>query len=70
MEMTESVTFPAEPNLRSLTASSNALYVLSTTGDMYKSTDGKSWSATGMKWNHIYGGYGDKIIGNKYENAK
>ena len=70
MEMTESVTFPAEPNLRSLTASSNALYVLSTTGDMYKSTDGKSWSATGMKWNHIYGGYGDKIIGNKYENGK
>ena len=70
METTEAVTFPAEPNLRTLTASSNALYVLSTTGDMYKSTDGKSWSATGMKWNHIYGGYGDKIIGNKYENGK
>ncbi|MDE5791667.1 MAG: hypothetical protein K2H96_10630 [Muribaculaceae bacterium] len=59
------VTLPFQPEVRSLTASSSALYLLDSTGSLYTSADGLSWTSTGEFWNKIIGGYGDTAIGLK-----
>lgn len=54
---------PADADVNSLTASSDALYMLDASGSLFKSTDGLSWTATGAHMNHIYGGYEASVIG-------
>ncbi|MDE7412484.1 MAG: hypothetical protein K2N05_01660 [Muribaculaceae bacterium] len=53
------------PDVRSLTASSDALYILDSTGNLLRSADGRAWSDTGEDWNRIIGGYNDTAIGLK-----
>ncbi|MDE6854292.1 MAG: hypothetical protein K2J38_04460, partial [Muribaculaceae bacterium] len=48
----------------SFTASDRALHILAADGSLLTSTDeGRTWTAAGPKWHHIYGTYGDIVIG-------
>ncbi len=63
---TKSVSFGFTPNVESFNATNDALYILSSDGTLYKSSDeGQSWSSCGVEWNNIYGGYQDRLLGNK-----
>lgn len=63
--------FTFTPNLRSFSASDNRLYILDTDGNLYYSdTEGDKWSPAGVKWNYIYGSYGDKLFGAKKDGDK
>lgn len=66
----ESLTFPFEPNINSLSATDNTLFILDNDGNLYSSTDGMVWSACNENWHHIYGGYGDKLLGVKVIDGK
>lgn len=60
------VTFPFEPQVNSLTATSDALYMLDENGQLFKSTDmGDSWSDCGVAWHSLIGAYGNKVLGVK-----
>lgn len=59
------VAFPFTPDIRSLTASSDALYMLDINGHLYSSSDAQNWSDTGEVWTSILGGYVDTAIGLK-----
>ena len=63
------VTFPFTPNVNSLAATSDALYILDTEGNLYTSTEGLEWTACGTQWHHIYGGYGSTLLGVKYSDG-
>lgn len=56
-------TFPFTPDIETLEASEDALYILSDRGELYTSTDMQQWSATGRTWNGIIGGYLGSVIG-------
>lgn len=58
------VTFPFTPDVNSLAATDDALYILDTDGILYTSTDMSTWQSCGTTWNHIYGGYGSTLLGN------
>lgn len=60
---------PFVPDVNSLTATSNAFYLLATDGTLYSSLNLKTWTSTGEKWCHIYGAYGDKLLGLKKTDA-
>lgn len=64
------VTFPFTPNVNSLNATTDALYILDTDGNLYSSVDGMSWTSCGLKWHHIYGGYGNMLLGVKVIDGK
>lgn len=55
--------FGFTPEIRSLSATDDALYILDTDGNLYKSTDGGKWTATGQHWYNIYGNYGKVLMG-------
>ncbi len=57
------VSFPVEVDINSFNASDDALYILSTTGELYSSTDGSEWTATGTKYDYLYGGYESSLLG-------
>lgn len=57
------VTFPFTPDVESLNATDDALYILDANGKLYKSTDGISWEDCNATWSHIYGGYGTTLLG-------
>lgn len=54
---------PADARLSTLTASSDALYMLDSHGNLYKSADALTWAATGEHMDWLYGGYDDKVLG-------
>lgn len=66
----QEVSFPFTPDVNSLNATANALYILDTDGNLYSSVDGISWTSCGLCWHHIYGGYGDKLLGVKAIDGK
>jgi hypothetical protein len=58
--------FSFTPDISSLASSDDALYMLSTSGDLYSSTDGTTWSSTGVAgWHSIIGGYTTSLLGVK-----
>lgn len=57
------VVLPAGADIESFSSSSDALYILDESGNLFTSVDGASWEATGERMTHIYGGYGDKLLG-------
>ncbi|MDE6654128.1 MAG: hypothetical protein K2K37_07055 [Muribaculaceae bacterium] len=61
----ETLDIPFVPNVESLRASTDVLYILSADGDLYSSADGKQWMNTGVNWINIYGNYNDQIFGAK-----
>lgn len=60
---TTTLTFGFEPDVNSFAASDNAYYLLDTAGQLYSSVDGITWTATGIYWLHLIGGYGDRVLG-------
>ncbi|MDO4511624.1 MAG: DUF6242 domain-containing protein [Bacteroidales bacterium] len=58
------VAFDFTPEIETFTASTDALYILSTAGTLYKSTDeGTTWTDCGVAWYSIKGAYGGKVLG-------
>lgn len=58
------VTFPFNPDLRSLTATTDALYILDEDyGTLYTSTDFSEWTSCGVEWEAISGGYLEYVLG-------
>lgn len=51
------------PRIRTFVASDNDLYVLDSSNRLLRSSDGKSWNYTGVKWRTLLGGYGDRVLG-------
>ena len=57
------VTLPSGARLRSITPTSDALYLIDSDDNLYMSTDGTTWTATGAQMHYIYGGYLQTLIG-------
>lgn len=59
------VSFGKPVDLRSITATTDAMYALASDGTLLTSADGTSWSATGETWTSISAAYGDRLLGVK-----
>lgn len=57
------------PNIRSFSASDDALYILDESGSLYSSTDGINWNACDVKMYSLIGGYENMVLGVKQEGA-
>lgn len=57
------LSLPFAPDVRSLAASADALYILATDGSLYSSADGSAWTATGEQWLSLLGGYDKFVLG-------
>jgi hypothetical protein len=58
------VTLPAGADINTFSATDDALYILTNSGELYKSSDSAAtWSDCGLKLDNIYGGYGTELIG-------
>lgn len=57
------VSLPAGSDLLTLTATEDALWLLGADGVLYKSADGKAWTATSEKWVSIIGPYLGSVLG-------
>jgi len=62
---TSTISFPQAVDVRSLTATDDALYVLALDGSLLQSADGASWASTGETWRSITAPYGGTLIGIK-----
>ncbi len=51
------------PNLNSIQATNEALYMLSTEGELYRSEDGVAWSATGSSFYSLQGAWKSLLVG-------
>ncbi len=60
-----SVNAPADADVNTLTATASALYMLTGDGRLLTSADTENWSEATNGWSHIYGAYGDRVIGVK-----
>jgi len=58
-----SITLPFAADVNTLTASADKLYMLSTNGTLYESSDFNSWTSTGQTWKAITGIYESSVIG-------
>lgn len=62
---------PADADIRSLTASESALYILDGQGNLLTSADGTSWGQTGQTgWQAISAPYLDGVLGLKTDGAR
>lgn len=59
------VSFGEAVNVRSLSATSSSLYILTASGRLLVSADGMSWSDTGEVWTSITAPYADRLLGVK-----
>lgn len=61
----KSAVFGFAPQVSSLSATADALFILSTDGSLYTSADGSAWThcADAGKWNAIVGGYQTSLLG-------
>lgn len=58
------LSLPFSPNLRSLNAVGNTLFILDTNGSLYESTDeGLNWIAAGPSWLNIIGEFNNTLLG-------
>ena len=55
----QTLNLPFTPAVASLVADDNDLYLLSTDGVLYNSTDGVEWNSCGVTWHSILGAYDD-----------
>ena len=58
-----SVTFPFTPDIKSLQVAGNTLYMLSETGELFVSTDGNNWAATGTEFYSLQGVWNEFLVG-------
>ena len=54
---------PFVPQVSSLTATADALYMLDTAGGLWSSADGNAWTSCGVKWHSLLGAYGSRVLG-------
>lgn len=59
----QEVSLPFDPDVETLTATYDALYMLATDGQLYTSTDGVDWTSCGVKWLSVLGTYGSRVLG-------
>lgn len=52
-----------DPDISSLTATSDNLWLLDTDGNLYNSPDGMTWASTGERWLTVIGPYLDSVLG-------
>lgn len=58
------ITLPFTPQVSSLTATDDALYVLDSKGELFQSSDyGMTWTDCGVAWHSIQGAFGAKLLG-------
>lgn len=62
--------FGFSPKFTSFSATDDHAYILDTDNNLYESTDLTTWTATGQRWNYIYGCYNNTLFGNKLQNGK
>lgn len=55
--------FDFKLQVKTFTATTDSLYVLGEDGTLYRLLDANQWESCGVKWHHIYGGYGDMLLG-------
>lgn len=51
------------PDITSLTATSDNLWLLDTDGNLYNSPDGETWASTGERWITLIGPYLESVLG-------
>ncbi len=56
-----------EPDVRTLRATSESLYILDASGVLHSSEDGLAWTNTGCVWVNIIGAYGNALLGIRNE---
>lgn len=59
--------FDFAPDVRTLRATSDKLYILDASGVLHYSSDGVAWNNTGSAWVNIIGAYGDNLLGIRNE---
>ena len=65
------LSLPFVPQVKSFTATADALYLLDQNGELFKSDDmGVSWVDCGVAWNTIIGGYDTRVLGIKKEGSE
>lgn len=62
-----SLTLPFTPNLASLQAGEEGIFILSDSGELYTSADAVNWQATGLRWESIIGPYMNGVLGIRME---
>ncbi len=65
----QTLTVDFEPDVRTLNATSEHLYMLDVVGVLYSSTDGVAWDNSGTVWTNIIGAYGDVLLGMRNESG-
>lgn len=59
-----------QPDVRTMNATPSDLCVLDLSGVLHTSSDGISWSNTGLVWTNIIGAYGNAMLGLKNDGGK
>ena len=59
----QAVNLPFTPQIPSLTATDDALYMLADDGTLYTSTDGLAWTSCGVVWHSVLGAYEGRVLG-------
>lgn len=62
--------FDFEPDVRTLNATDDKLYVLDKAGILHSSADSQTWESTGAVWTNIIGAYGDALLGIRSEGGE
>ena len=57
------VSLPFVPQVQSLVATDDALYMLDEAGVLYTSADGLEWSSCGVTWHSVLGTYEGRVLG-------
>lgn len=59
----QAVSLPFVPQVPSLTATDDALYMLDTDGGLHTSADGLEWTSCGVTWHSLLGAYEGRVLG-------
>lgn len=62
------LSLPFNPQLKTLTATTDRLWILDTNGNLYYSADGFDWTSTGEQWISLIGAYLDSVLGIRESN--
>ena len=66
----KTLSFDFNPDVRTLNATEDRLYLLDTAGTLHTSADGLTWDNTGCIWTNIIGAYGNAMLGLRSEGGK
>lgn len=64
-DSTPVTSLPADADINSLTATTDALYLLTESGSLLTSANGINWTEAATGWTHLYGAYGNDALGVK-----